>query len=282
MMHKSALLALLLACASQVAAQSTEKLRRPVALAPELQAAVVLAEADYVYFSVGGRRETESFTGRNPSLGLDFLNLAAGYEHNWNPQWSWGATLRYANEPALSSKRSALVPGLLVRHRAAVGPVQFGQRLGVEYAIGEAEYNASPFPTTSVYSRTLLRLRLDVEKSIRLGSQPDGFALRPRVSFEPALFLRLQKTDLDADKRTVDFTSLRGEIGVQAGPQLTLTPWVGVQTNYSSLVVQFDKNNMPTSNGKLNASTPVVGLDLRYTFLGSRPGADWQQLPTQN
>jgi hypothetical protein len=282
MLYKTTLLALLLASAGQAAAQSTEKLRRPVVLAPELQAAVTLAEGNYAYFSVGGRRETENFSGRNAALGLDFLHLTAGYEHNWNPEWSWGATLRYATEPATALKRSALVPGLLLRHRAAVGPVQFGQRLGVEYALGAAEYNASPFPTTSVYSRTLLRLRLDVEKLIRLGSQPNGFALRPRVSFEPALFLRLQKADTDGEKRTVDFTSLRGETGVQAGAQLTLTPWVGMQANYSRLVIQFDKNNLPTSNGKLNTSTLAVGLDLRYTFSASQPAGEWQQLPTQN
>jgi hypothetical protein len=282
MFHKTTLLALLLASAGQVAAQSTEKLRRPVVLAPELQAAVMLAEGNYAYFGVGGRRETADFAGRNPALGLDFLTITAGYEHNWNPQWSWGATLRYATEPAAALKRSALVPGLLLRHRAAIGPVQFGQRLGVEYAIGGAQYNASPFPTTSVYSRTLLRLRLDVEKTIRLSSQPDGFALRPRVSFEPALFLRLQKADTDMEKRTVDFTSLRGEIGLQAGAQLSITPWVGMQANYSRLVIQFDGNQMPTSNGKLNTRTLAVGLDLRYTFLASQPRDDWQQLPTQN
>jgi len=282
MMQKTAMLALLLAGAGQVAAQSTEKLRRPVALGPELQAAVALSADNYTYFSVGGRRETENFAGRNPALGLDYLNLTAGYEHRWQPQWSWGATLRYASEPATFVRRSAVVPGLLLRHRAALGPVQFGQRLGVEYAIGEAAYNAAPFPTTSVASRTLVRLRLDVEKTIRLGSRPEGFALRPRVSFEPALFLRLQKADLDPDKRTVDFTSLRGEIGVQAGPQLTLTPWVGLLANYSRLLIQTDKNGVPTSNGKLNTTTPVVGLDLRYTFFARPASADWQQLPTQN
>jgi hypothetical protein len=282
MLHKTTLLALLLASAGQVAAQSTEKLKRPAVLAPELQAAMTLANGNYAYFSVGGRRETEDFAGRKSALGLDFLNITAGYEHNWNPQWSWGATLRYAAEPATALKRKALVPGLLLRHRAAVGPVQLGQRLGVEYALGGEPYNASPFPTTSVYSRTLLRLRLDVEKTIQLGSQPNGFALRPRVSFEPALFLRLQKADADMNKRTVDFTSLRGEIGLQAGPQLTLTPWVGTQANYSTLVIQFDANQMPTSNGKLNTRTLAVGLDLRYTFLANQRGADWQQLSTQN
>lgn len=282
MRYKITLLALLLASAGQVAAQSTEKLKRPAVLAPELQAAVTLAAGNYAYFSVGGRRETEDFAGRKAALGLDFLNITAGYEHNWSPQWSWGATLRYATEPATALKRSSLVPGLLLRHRAAVGPVQFGQRLGVEYALGGEPYNAAPFPTTSVYSRTLLRLRLDVEKTIRLGSQPNGFALRPRVSFEPALFLRLQKADADMDKRTVDFTSLRGEIELQAGPQLTLTPWVGAQANYSTLVIQFDANQMPTSNGKLNTRTLAVGLDLRYTFLANQRSADWQQLSTQN
>jgi hypothetical protein len=282
MLKKNVLLAMLLAGAGQAAAQGTEYLRPPVALAPELQAAVVLAKGNYAYFSVGGRRETNDFAGRRLALGLDYLNLTAGYEHNWNSQWSWGATLRYTREPAAVYNRSALVPGILLRHRTALGPVQFGQRLGLEYAFGSEPYNASPFPTITVYSRTLLRLRLDVEKIIQLGRQPDGFALRPRVSFEPALFLRLQKAELDADKRTVDFTSLRGEIGVQAGPRVTLTPWVGMQTNYSSLVVQFDNNGVPTSNGKLNTSTPVVGLDLRYTFLGNQSAADWQQLPTQN
>ncbi|WP_223652190.1 hypothetical protein [Hymenobacter psoromatis] len=281
-MQKTTLLALLLAGAGSAAAQSTERLRRPVALAPELQIAAPLADNNYVYFSLGGRRQTESFAGRNPALGLDYLNLTAGYEHAWNPRWSWGVTLRYAKEPATGFDRSAVVPGLLLRHRAALGPVQFGQRLGVEYALGAPAYNAAPFYTTSVYSRTLLRLRLDVEKLIRLGSQPGGLALRPRVSFEPALFLRLQKADLDADKRTVDFTSLRGEVGVQAGPQLSITPWAGVQANYSRTLIQTDKNGAPTSNGKLNTTTPMVGLDLRYTFPTPFATANWQQLPTQN
>ena len=281
-MQKILLPFLLLAATLPAAGQGLGEVRAPLVLYPELQAAWALPHANYAYFSVGGRRAAANFTDFSDGPALSFLNLTAGYEHPWNPRWSWGATLRYAMNSSSYSDVISVVPGLLLRHRASVQGVQFGQRLGVEYALGTAPVNASPFPVSVVSSRALLRLRLDVEELVVLGSRPTGFAIRPRFSFEPALFVRLQRAANDPDKRTIDFTSMRVEVGLRPHPAVELTPWVALQTNYVQTIIFYNSMMQPISDGKLTMLTPVLGLDLRYTFGAAPPDADWHQLPTQN
>ncbi|QKG58703.1 hypothetical protein GKZ68_19940 [Hymenobacter sp. BRD128] len=264
--------------------QGTEHVQRGYVAQPELQAELVPTNHSYAYLAVGGARYSDyNNVVVDRSLGLDTRYLAAGYEQQFNNGlWSWGATARLANAVGSST---VLQPGLLLRHRNTLGPLTFGQRLAVEYSLADG-IRLNPayglLPTYYAASPTLVRLRLDLQlqNGISLG---EAVSLNPRLSFEPALFLRLQKAATDPDKRTIDFTSLRGELGFHfANAWLDVTPWFAFQTQYLRTLIQTDQYGNPTSNGKLNIRLPTAGLELRYT-LSHRAYIEGRfKLPTQH
>lgn len=238
------------------------------ALQPELQAEVNTGERGYAYLALGGLRYGDyNTTVVDRSLGLDTRYLTAGYEQQFrNGWWSWGGTVRVAGAAGID----ALVqPGLLLRHQSALGPLTLGQRLAVEYAFSD-NFRIDPaynLPSRySAVSPTLVRLRLDLYPSdpFQLGNKIN---LRPRLSFEPALFLRLQREANDPDKRTIDYTGLRADVTAHFSKAwLDVTPWFALQTQYLCTVIQTDANGNPTSNGKLNYGLPTIGLEIRYNL----------------
>jgi hypothetical protein len=264
--------------------QSTEHTRRGYMAQPELQAEIAPNDHSYVYLAVGGLRFSDYNTiVIDRPLGLDTRYVTVGYEKQFdNGPWSWGATVRLASS---ATSNTVLQPGLLLRHRSALGPLTFGQRLAVEYALADAtRLNPSYelLPTYYAASPTLVRLRLDLQtqNGIHLG---ESVSLNPRVSFEPALFLRLQKADNDPDKRTIDFTSLRGELSFYfANAWLDVTPWFAFQTQYLRTLIQTNQYGVPTSNGKLNTRLPTAGLELRYTLSHRAATVGRFKLPTQH
>lgn len=264
--------------------QGTEHLQRGYLAQPELQAELAPSAHSYVYLGVGGVRYSDyNNLVVDRSLGLDTRYAVASYEQQFNNgPWSWGATARLANAVG---GRTVFQPGLLLRHRSALGPLTFGQRLAVEYSLADGLRLNPAYELLPVYyaaSPTLVRLRLDLQpqNGIALG---EGVSLSPRLSFEPALFLRLQRAAGDPDKRTIDFTSLRGELGFYfASAWLDVTPWFAFQTNYLRTLVQTDQYGNPTSNGKLNMRLPTVGLELRYTLSHQTYTEGRFKLPTQH
>ena len=162
---------------------------------------------------------------------------------------------------------------MLLRHRSPVGPLTFGQRLSVEHLFpGQAGAKGS----------TYARLRADLEKAFALGG---SVALRPRLSYEAATHLRAFSADDDpnVEERTVQFTSLRAEVGVRLSPAFDFTPWFAYQTQYSFGLVQTDAlGNVTIPAGRVNSVAPVLGLDLRFSFLNGQDAAARQQLPTQH
>lgn len=263
--------------------QGTERIRRGYAAQPELQAELAPNDHSYVNLAVGGLRFSDyDNLIVNRTLGLDVRYLTAGYEQRFGAStWSWGATARLAG----TAGNTLLQPGLLLRHRGALGPLTFGQRLGLEYALSDKFRLDPAYELVTAYyatSHTLVRLRLDLQlrEGLALG---EALRLRPRLSFEPAVFLRLQKGDSDPDKRTIDFTSLRGELGFSlANTGLDLTPWFAYQTQYLRTLIQTDQYGNPTSNGKLNSRLPTVGLELRYRLGHKTAAEDSFTLPTQH
>ena len=192
--------------------------------------------------------------------------MTLGFEHFWNEHWSGGATLRYVS----ASKAYDVVPELLLRHRSALGPLTFGQRLSVERTF--------PSPTGAI-SQNYARLRADLEKAVPVGR----FALRPRLSYQADVHVRILRTDADPTERTVQFTSLRGEIGCRLSPVVDFTPWFAYQTSYILTIEQTNGMGMVVvPAGRFNLVTPVVGLDVRFTLLQGQDGTARQQLPTQH
>ncbi|MGI4884721.1 MAG: hypothetical protein ACRYFR_07145 [Janthinobacterium lividum] len=261
------LLALPLAGAVLPTRAQTTRATNPLAVVPAAQAELALRNGDYLLLNVG----TTQFTSEN------YLNqtfAAVAYEHFWGPQWSWGgraAAVRYGGGS------SVLVPEVLLRHRSALGPLTFGQRLGVERRFYTGNFSRT-------YGENWARLRLDLEKIVPLGGADaaTGLALRPRLSFEAATHLRLQKDAGDPDERFVQYTSLRAEVGVRTGPSFDFTPWFAYGTDYLATLPQYDSTGKQTAGGNVNVRTPLLGLDVRYTFGPGRGAASRQQLPTQH
>jgi hypothetical protein len=235
---------------------------------PELQAELALPGNDYLFLAVRGQNETDNNNLENSGrvLGFDVRRVTAGYEHFWSQHWSVGGTLGYVS----ATKSHVLVPEVLLRHRSPIGPLTFGQRLSLERT----------FPSqTSATRQTNARLRVDLEKTLPLGP----VALRPRLSYEALTRVRLLKSNTDPQERTVQFTSLRGEVGVRVNDWVDFTPWLAYQTNYNFGLAQTDANgNIVIPAGRVNSVAPVLGLELRFTLLQGSDAANRQQLPTQH
>ena len=264
------LFALLGACAALPAAAQTHRTVEPLELRPEVQAELAFKNGDYLLLSLFGQNNTANndltLAAPNRFLGLDERGAGLAYEHFWNDHWSGGAGLRYATP----GPDYTLRPELLLRHRSPIGPLTFGQRLSYDRSF--ASSSATP-------SQTFLRLRLDLEKVIALGS--GSLALRPRLSYEAATHLRQRRVG-DADERTIDFTSFRAEVGVRLSARFDLTPWVVYGTHYIISLPQFDANYNQIAGGKTNLVTPVLGLDARLTLFQGKAAFERRQLPTQH
>jgi hypothetical protein len=268
----------LLLSALGAAAQTTRSVQ-PTQLWPELQGEVALRNGDYVLLALRGERSTQDGYAGSRRLGFDANRLTVGYEHFfWNTNWSLGATARLQS---YTGGQQIFVPEVLVRHRSLVlGGFTFGQRLSVERTFPNNNgFVGGPGPDGQYWGR----LRVDIERLYPLGSDATtGLALRPRISYEASTHLRFQKATNDAEERTIQFTSLRGEVGVRLSPNIDFTPWFAYQTNYLETLPQYDKNGVQTSGGKLNLVYPTVGLDLRFTIIPSGTKEGRQQLPTQH
>lgn len=256
---------------------------QPLELWPEVQAELGLKNGDYLLLSLRGERSTAAYNfGPNRPLGFDTRRVALAYEHFWNPSWSWGATARYESSARFETNTSGdlFVPEVLLRHRSTIfGGLTFGQRLGVErQIIVNRHYLGGSGPNGQFWTR----LRVDVERLFPLSSTDQGFALRPRLSYAASTHLRFQKEDADAAERTIQFTSLRGEVGVRLSPAIDFTPWFAYQTQYVQSLVFTDANGNPVSGGKSNYVYPTLGLDVRFTIPSAGGKADRVKLPTQH
>ncbi len=270
------LLPVLLLVASAAAAQ-TSRYVQTTQLWPELQGELALKNGDYLLLAVRGERVASGadFGGRR--VGFDTRRARLAYEHFGSATWSYGATVQLVGE----GRGAIVIPEILLRHRAPIfGDITFGQRLSLERdfnTIGAAPLGSGPD------GQTWTRLRVDLEKLFPLGSDAaTGLALRPRLSYEASTHLRFQKGTNDQDERTIQYTSLRGEVGVRVSPRFDFTPWFAYQTSYLATLPQYDKNGVQTSGGSLNLVYPTVGLDVRFTLLPVGGKANRIQLPTQH
>ncbi|GAB3305232.1 hypothetical protein [Hymenobacter tenuis] len=269
------ILPVLLAALALLTSASAKAQRRAtgnLGLLPEVQAEVALSGDDYVLLALRAPIQTGTFRGTQ----LDQVGVRVGYESFWSDQWSWGAELRADSYDTYRSSDATDIqvdirPQVFLRHWATLGSVNFRQRLGLEYWIpGE----------TGPQSRALANLRLDVDKVFALNER---VALRPRISVEPQAYLRFQRDEDELKERVIDFSSLRGEVGVRLSPRIDFTPWFAWQSNYYFSLTQTDSNGTITiPGGKGRYTQPILGLDLRMTLGGNAQNADRRQLPTQH
>jgi hypothetical protein len=261
---------LLTACLIATAATAQRRSVGSTLLQPEVQTELALTGDDYALAAFNLGAQTVSSGSK-----FSTAQLRLGYEHFWNEQWSGGGLLNvYSYDNGYSNNRRrrdyTITPEAFVRHWNTLGSFNFRQRLSVEQQIALAD---------DAESRAIIRLRLDLDRVFPLGT---SLALRPRISYEAAAFLRLQRDELEEKERVIDLGTLRGEIGVRVSPHLDFTPWVASQTTYINALVQTDANGNVTGGGRTNLITPVVGLDLRFTFFKGGSVFERRQLPTQH
>ena len=267
-------LTLVLTLATAACRAQTSRSTTPLVVQPEVEAEVGLSGGDYLLLGLRGVRLTGDEGPRR--LGFDERQLRLGYEHFWNERWSGGATMRLASESA----GTEFVPELLLRHRAALGPLTFGQRLSAERTFPDNRgYVGGPGPD----GKNFVRLRLDLEKQM----PGQGLALRPRLSYELASEVRFQKEETDTRRRTISYGSLRAEVGVRLSPVIDLTPWFAYQTSYIYSLPQYQYDPvtgllMQTAGGKANTIYPTLGFDLRFLIVSGTKQAERIVLPSQH
>ncbi|MBC6606355.1 hypothetical protein H8B13_05970 [Hymenobacter sp. BT188] len=254
-----------------VAQGQSRRVVNGLGLAPSLQAEYALSGDDYVFLGTNTPFSTGGFDG----LDLDRVGLNVGYERFWNTHWSGGATLALsgystARDGDVSPLYVDVIPELFLRHWNTLGSFNFRQRLGLEYLIPGGEGNES---------RARTRLRFDLDRLIPVGS----VVLRPRLSYEAFAYLRFQRDEDEPKERTIDFTSLRAEVGLRLSDHLDFTPWFAYQSAYNNVLQQTDiDGKVVIPGGRRNFVTPVLGLDLRYTIFKGKQVFERRQLPTQH
>ena len=263
---------LLLLLLSAPALAQTQRTVTGLQVWPELQAELALQNGDYLLLALRGQRSTDVASSDKRVLGFDERRVMLGYEHFWNEHWSAGGTARLES---LGFDNLVLVPELLLRHRSSVGPLTFGQRLSLERTFPN---DAGSTGGSGPDGQTWVRLRADLEQLFPVGS----VALRPRLSYEAATHLRLQKEENAPAERFIQFTSLRAEVGCRLSGHFDVTPWVAYQTNYFISLPQYDASGKQISGGKLNVVAPVLGVEARVTLFQGKAAFERQQLPTQH
>ncbi|MCA8831666.1 hypothetical protein [Hymenobacter pini] len=250
-------------------AQAQRRYVSHTALQPQVIAEIPLAGDDYVFGALGLLRDgysTSYFSG---------ARLRAGYEHFQNQHWSLGTTLDVKVDPLwsigeVSTEYTQLTPEVFARHWGLLGQFNFRQRGALRYVA----------PLSQNKARFQAALRLDVDRIFPLSS--GGLALRPRVALEPVAYLRFQRDETEAKERFLDFSELRGEIGVRLSPRFDFTPWFSWQNTYFIAQPQFNPDGsvkIPGGNGRI--VQPVVGLDMRVTLGPRAKETERHQLPTQ-
>ena len=255
----------------------THRYVQGLALWPELQGELALKNGDYLLLALRGERYTGRATQSDRPLGFDVRRARLAYEHFVDAAWSYGATVQLAG----GGGGTVVIPAALLRHRSPIlRGITFGQRLSLEHSFGGGGF----MPLGSgPGGQTWARLRVDLEKLLPLGNDAaTGLALRPRLSYEASTHLRFQKADADPDERTIQYTSLRAEVGVRLSPRVDFTPWFAYQTGYSVSLPQYDKSGVQVAGGKGNQVLPTLGVDLRFMLLPAGTKLGRQQLPTQH
>jgi hypothetical protein len=265
---RTLLLSGLLLLTSAGATLAQRKLANPLVERTELQLELARQNGDYFW---GSLHAQHSF---GDGRAFQFNWLQGGYEHFWNPNWSFGANARlnvyevFGNTD-VSKIQTELRPEVLLRHRGDLLGLTFGQRLSLEYLTQKA-------PVRNVGAA---RLRLDLERVVSVGER---LKLRPRVAYEAATNIRLQPPDDAPDERTINLSQWRAEVGIRLSDHFDLTPYVARQTDYRIFLFQYDADGNVTSGGRTNVRTPVIGLDLRYTLFQGGAPFERVQLPTQH
>jgi len=238
-------------------AQAQRKVTAPTAIWPELQLNYGLGSDGILFLHNQYRINTDDgyndLKSSGPLSSFERVELTLGYEQTFNGHWRGGLALRYAAE----NFPKMLFYTLFLRHNGHIGSLYFNKQGMFEYVDQEAEEAFGRF-----------RLMAELGKRLPLGSR----FITPALSYEVLL-----RTDFGQDKsmtqeeRIVDRSRLRLRLTYELTEKLRVTPYFMRQTDYYYVQVppNYNEDGQLLEDGyttKRNRISPVVGLELKYTF----------------
>ena len=248
---------MLLLLAFPLLAQAQSKVNSPAAIWPELQVSYGVGEDGLLFFRNQYRINTD---GRYNDLkengvlsGFERVELALGYEHMLSEHWRGGAMFRYAAE---DYPKTAFY-SLFLRHNGNIRGLFFNKQVMAEY-MNQQDQDA------------LGRFRLHAELGKRLPLR--NRFITPSLSYEALVLADFNKEEgASNEQRYIDRTRLRLNLTYEMTDKLRITPYFMRQTDYYYVLVPpvYDEQEQLVEEGyttKRNRISPVVGLEIKYTF----------------
>ncbi|MCX2738539.1 DUF2490 domain-containing protein [Pontibacter anaerobius] len=238
-------------------AQAQSKVTAPTTIWPELQVNYGVGEEGLLFLRNGYRINTDGDFNDLKESGIlssfERVELSLGYEHILSEHWRGGAILRYAAEDFPKT----MFYTLFLRHNGAVKGLYFNKQLLFEYVDQESQDAAGR-----------VWLSAELGKRLPLGSK----FITPSINYEAMLRSNLGKEyDGNIQERTIDRTRLRLSLNYELTEKLRINPYFMRQTDYYYVLVPpvYNEQGQLEEDGyttKRNRITPVVGLELKYTF----------------
>ncbi|MFD2516261.1 hypothetical protein ACFSRY_20485 [Pontibacter locisalis] len=252
---KKLCLLLLLSLPLTTFAQS--KVTAPVAIWPELQLSYGVKDDGLLFFRNQYRVNTDSRFNDLRTTGLlsnfERVELSLGYEHKLTEHWRGGGLVHYAAEDF----PKMIFYALFLRHNGKLSSLYLNKQLMFEYIDQEKQ---------DIYGR--FRLTAELGRRFPVGSK----FLTPEISYEAALLSDFGKEDNNASQeRLIDRTQLKVELNFEVTEKLRISPYFMRHTEYYYVEVPsvYDEQNQLEQEGyrtKRNRVSPVIGLELRYSF----------------
>ncbi|AKD03193.1 DUF2490 domain-containing protein [Pontibacter korlensis] len=238
-------------------AQAQSKISASTTIWPELQISYGLGEEGLLFLRNSYRINTDSdfndLKETGPLSSFERVELSLGYEHTLTEHWRGGALLRYAAE----DYPKTLFYTLFLRHNGSIKGLYFNKQLLFEYVDQEEQDTFGRF-----------RLSAELGKRLPLGSR----FVTPSINYEAMLRSSLGKQyDGRPQERTIDRTRLRLSLNYELTEKLRINPYFMRQTDHYYVLIApvYDEQGKLVEDGyttKRNRITPVVGLELKYSF----------------
>jgi hypothetical protein len=233
------------------------KTKAPLAIWPELQINYALSEDGLLFFSNQYRVNTDTRFNDLKENGLfsnfERVELALGYEQKLSEHWRGGGLVRYAAE----DYPKQIFYTIFMRHNGNISSLFFNKQLMLEYVDKkEQETNG--------------RVRFSAELGKRL-SIKDKF-ITPSIEVEALFYSGLGKKDQRlSQERFVDRSRIQFNLTYEVSDKVRVNPYFIRQVDYYYVMVPpvYNDKGVLVENGyttKRNRVSPIIGLELKYTF----------------
>ncbi|MBC5774049.1 hypothetical protein H8S95_08230 [Pontibacter sp. KCTC 32443] len=247
----------LLLLISPLCALAQSKLSAPTAIWPELQLSANLSGEGILFIQNQYRINTDSRFNDLKKSGIlssfERIEVSLGYEHTFSEHWRGGLITRFAAEDYPKS----FFVSPFVRHNGNLAGLYFNKQLLFDYVVQEGRENFGRYNLSAELGK-----RLPVKNKF----------ITPGISYEAMLLSEFGKDeDENQEKRVVDLTRLRLNLTYELTESLRITPYFMRQTDryYVLIPPEYNEDGQLLKEGyttKRNRITPVIGLELKYSF----------------